>query len=163
MKLDDYTAVAQQDGQCMGCGLRGTTLRFTGASQASTHPTLAVCGTCLLWIPGRFRNDSPATVLRQYERVDAVRVFTHHVSIETSSQLGAFTHVHYLDTAASVEENELTGDDIPAVRFRGVTTGTSEIFGSNGEYLAGASPYTALAARAVARADSDSRQTPPTE
>jgi hypothetical protein len=143
--LDNYTDVEPARSEdCDECGHNGA-LKFTQHQDEETATKL--CGECIYTSSGRFNNMNPGKLVRRHE--DVKRAFTTNddtLQIKTTSFLGEFSHVFYLETANQTVQQEKTAQ----VRMSKQFTGKSDVFTEpSGEFVSESSPYMDVAQQSL--------------
>lgn len=149
--LDTFMEMqASEDATCSECSRSGAFKFWRNRIDAPDgEEDSALCGACLLnSTDGRFKNESPARIIREKETVKQSYITQENtLCIETTSFLGDFTHVFYLEDAmeaSGAEHSNEEGTHITATKTKQLT-GESEVFCETDEFVYEPSVYQDIA------------------
>lgn len=143
-QLDSFDAAhPASDRVCTDCGEHRGTMQFW-TTPMDGEPDAALCIHCLLTAPGKFNGSPAVDLLRDHETVEEVYLNdNNNLIIETTSSLGTFHHVYYLESTLVANNASFTSQglhDATATVDIDIT-GASEVFNSDGEFVYAPSVY----------------------
>jgi hypothetical protein len=151
VKLDNFAAAEpDQDCECKECGHTGSLKFFSNLSDEEFET--ALCGNCIYRAEGVFKNQGPGDLIQQFEEVERAYVDGKtQVKVDTTSFLGDFTHMFYLEDNMQMREMDSpkSGERHIDIILQKRVKDASEVFDSDFEHVSSPSPYRSIAHQIV--------------